>query len=123
MFGLMIAGFSTLMSSWDRYRWRTIGIVVAFYGLQIVIKLVGMSTDELAWLKFLSAFTAYEPEAFVRIADEVPAFTWSFTMRHSDGTWIGYGPMCFHAIMASIGVVSYVFALRVFCRRDLPAPL
>jgi len=90
---------------------------------QIVAKLFGMSADELTWLKFVSAFTAYEPEALVRIADELPQFAWSFTMRQSDGTWIGYGPMCFHMIMASIGVATYAVALRVFSRRDLPAPL
>jgi beta-exotoxin I transport system permease protein len=122
-FGLMLAGFSALMSSWDRYRWRTIGIVVALYGLQIVAKLVGMSTDELAWMKFLSAFTAYEPEALVRIADKMPEFTWSFTMRQADGTWIGYGPMFSHTILASIGISTYALALRIFTRRDLPAPL
>ena len=27
--GVAVAGFSTLVSSLDRYRWRTIGIVVA----------------------------------------------------------------------------------------------
>lgn len=123
MFGLMIAGFSTLMSSWDRYRWRTIGIVVGVYVVQIVFKLVGMSADEVEWLKFLSAFTAYEPEAFVRIADQLSEFTWSFTMRRDDGTWIGYGPMCFYTIMATIGIASYAIALRIFSRRDLPAPL
>jgi len=122
-FGLMLAGFSTLMSSWDRYRWRTIGIVVGVYAFQIVAKLFGMSADELVWLKFVSAFTAYEPESLVRIADELPQFTWSFTMRQSDGTWMGYGPMCFHTIMASIGIATYAIALRVFSRRDLPAPL
>lgn len=122
-FGLMLAGFSTLMSSWDRYRWRTIGIVVGVYAFQIVAKLFGMSADELVWLKFVSAFTAYEPESLVRIADELPQFTWSFAMRQSDGTWIGYGPMCLHTIMAAIGVASYATALRLFCRRDLPAPL
>ncbi|MCB9936840.1 MAG: ABC transporter permease subunit [Planctomycetaceae bacterium] len=123
MFGLMLAGFSTLMSSWDRYRWRTIGIVVGIYMLQIVFKLFGMSADELVWLKYLSAFTAYEPESLVQIAHQLPEFTWSFTLRNTDGSWRGYGPMSFHAILASIGVISYLLALRIFSRRDLPAPL
>lgn len=122
-FGLMIAGVTTLMSSWDRYRWRTIGIIVVIYGLQIVAKLVGMSADEFAWLQFASAFTAYEPEAFVRIADELPHFTWVFTMRDNTGEWLGFGPMTSHATMTVIGLASYMVALRIFCRRDLPAPL
>ncbi len=122
-FGLMIAGVATLMSSWDRYRWRTIGIIVVLYGLQIVAKLVGMSADEYAWLQFASAFTAYEPEAFVYIAHELPQFTWTFVKRDDAGQWLGFGPMTFHATLAAIGLVGYGIALRIFCRRDLPAPL
>ena len=122
-FGLMLAGFSTLMSSWDRYRWRTIGIVVGVYAVQVVVKLFGMSADELAWLKFLSAFTPYEPESFVQIAHQLPQYTWSFVMRNGDGAWRGYGPMCSHTILAAIGVVSYAIAEQIFSRRDLPAPL
>lgn len=122
-FGLMIAGFSTLMSSWDRYRWRTIGIVVGVYVLQIVLKLFGMSADELVWLTFLSAFTAYEPESLVQIAHQHPEFAWSFSVLDGEGHWLGLGPMSFHLIMSSIGVAAYALALKIFSRRDLPAPL
>jgi ABC-2 type transport system permease protein len=122
-FGAMIAGFTTLMSSWDRYRWRTIGIVVALFVVQIIAKLVGMAVEELTWLKYLSAFTAYEPEAFVHIADQMPEFTWSFGVYDVDGNWIGFGPLANHLTMGMIGLVCYAGAAVIFRRRDLPAPL
>ncbi|MCA9119996.1 MAG: ABC transporter permease subunit [Planctomycetaceae bacterium] len=122
-FGLMLAGFSTLMSSWDRYRWRTIGIVVGVYMLQIVLKLFGMSADELYWLKFLSAFTAYEPESLVQIAHQFPEYAWSLSVRDDEGVWQAYGPLSLYSVLASIGLACYGLALKIFSTRDLPAPL
>src|SRR5262245_62175517 len=55
--GVAVAGFSTLISSLDRYRWRTIGIVVAAYILSIILKLLGQTIDEVAWMQNLSFFT------------------------------------------------------------------
>ena len=37
--GVMLAGFTTVMSSWDRYRWRTIGIVSGIYPAFIASRL------------------------------------------------------------------------------------
>jgi len=121
-FGLMIAGFSTLMSSWDRYRWRTIGIVIGFFFAQTLLKLVGMAIEEWSWLRFLSAFTAYEPEAVVQVACLHPDQAWAFLIPQDDGSWRS-GPMTLHTVMGGIGVASYLGALAVFWHRDLPAPL
>jgi len=121
--GLMIAGFTTLMSSWDRYRWRTIGIVMGVFVVQVAIKIVGLGAEEVSWLLYLSALTPYEPEAFVHIADVRPDQAWAFFLYGSDGSWAGFGPMSQHAVMASIGLLSYAGAAFIFLRRDLPAPL
>ena len=43
--GLFLAGLTTLVSSWDRYRWRTIGIVVTFYIAFTIVKIAGMAAD------------------------------------------------------------------------------
>jgi ABC-2 type transport system permease protein len=122
-FGLMIAGFSSLMSAWDRYRWRTIGIVVGVYFLQSVAKLAGMAIEEVSWLRYVSAFNAYEPELAVRVADLTPEFAWSFSIIANDGSWQAYGPMTYHCIMAGLGLLFYGLAVWIFRRRDLPAPL
>lgn len=121
--GLMVAGFTTMMSSWDRYRWRTIGIVVGIYVFQIILKLVGMAADEVNWMLYYSAFTAYEPEAFVHVADATPAFAWSLSIYDAEGQWKSWGPLAYHLVMATIGVVAYLAAAVIFIRRDLPAPM
>jgi len=120
--GLMTAGFATLMSAWDRYRWRTIGIVMGVLVVQVLIKIAGLASDDLSWLLYLSVLTAYEPEAFVRIADSVPGSAWNLFISNVDGT-VDYGPLWYHSVMGTIGGASYLLAAIVFCRRDLPAPL
>ncbi len=121
--GLMVAGFTTMMSSWDRYRWRTIGIVVGIYVFQIIVKLVGLAADEVNWMLYFSAFTPYEPEAFVHMADVTPEFAWSLSVYDVEGSWKTWGPMAHHFVMATIGIMSYVAAAAIFVRRDLPAPM
>jgi ABC-2 type transport system permease protein len=121
--GLMMAGFSTLMSSWDRYRWRTIGIVVGLYVLEVMAKIAGLASDQLRWLTYFSVLTAYEPEACVRVADVTPEFAWSLFLYDQQGQWVGYGPLSYDGLMAGVGIVCYVIAGVVFCRRDLPPPL
>ncbi|MFV1966340.1 MAG: ABC transporter permease subunit [Pirellulaceae bacterium] len=121
--GLMIAGFSTLMSSWDRYRWRTIGIVVGTCMVQVIIKIAGLAADRTEWLLYLTALTAYEPEQFVYLADSSPHLAWQFFLTNEQGQWIGYGPLWYDAILVTIGLISYAGAAIIFCRRDLPAPL
>ena len=45
--GFFLAGVATFLSSCDRYRWRTIGIVVAFYVVQMIIELVALAVGDL----------------------------------------------------------------------------
>lgn len=122
-FGAMIAGFTALMSSWDRYRWRTIGIVTFICLVQLIVKLVGLASDDYAWMMYLSAFTAYEPEMLVQIADQRPQFTWSLHLYDADGQWNGFGPLSNYLTMIAIGAIGYLTALVIFSKRDLPAPL
>jgi ABC-2 type transport system permease protein len=121
--GLMLAGFSCLVSSWDRYRWRTVGIVVAVCVIQLILKVAGMATDRLDVLLYFSAFTAYEPEAFTRLADITPQLAWNVFLYDERGAWTGYGPLWCDSLMAGIGLISYVLAGVIFHRRDVPAPL
>jgi ABC-2 type transport system permease protein len=61
-YGVMLCGFTASMSSWDRYRWRTIGIVVAFHICQALTKLLAMAAPAYSWMLYLSIYSAYEPE-------------------------------------------------------------
>jgi len=121
--GVALAGFSTLVSAFDRYRWRTIGIVVGMYVVMLVLKILGQAIDEVAWMQQLSVFTAYEPQKFISIAAHEPAQNWALTLPASRNGTAGLGPLGANLILLAIGAASYLAAGVVFHKRDLPAPL
>jgi len=121
--GFMLAGLSAMMSSWDRYRWRTIGLVVGFYVLSVIFKLVGMGSDPFHWLMYLSVFSAYEPEAFVRTAVVSPEQTWSLVLYNNEGNFASLGAMGYNLLLLAVGSVGYCSAAYFFQKRDLQAPL
>ncbi len=101
-----LAGVSTVLSSADNHRWRTIGLVGGFYVVQLVFKVIGRLVERFSWLIYLTFGTACEPQALVIDADQA----WALSLRY-DGVLIG------------IGLACYVVAAAIFCHRDLPAPL
>jgi ABC-2 type transport system permease protein len=121
--GVFLAGLSTLMSSWDRYRWRTIGLVVGFFVLQLSMKIAGMATDSMAWMLRFTFLTAYEPEAFVSIAVNTPQQAWNLLILDAQAGFEDLGPLGYDLILLVLGFLAYLGSGVVFCRRDLPAPL
>ena len=121
--GVALAGFSSFVSSLDRYRWRTIGIVVAAYVVSLILKILGQAISEVAWLQWFSLFTAYEPQKFISIAVHDPAHAWSLARYNSQGRFVEPGPLGYNLILIAIGLTSYLAAGIIFHKRDLPAPL
>ena len=121
--GVALAGFSSFVSSLDRYRWRTIGIVVAAYVVSLILKILGQAISEVAWLQWFSLFTAYEPQKFISIAVHDPAHAWSLVLHNSQGRFIEPGPLGYNLILIAIGLACYLAAGIIFHKRDLPAPL
>jgi ABC-2 type transport system permease protein len=121
--GFFLAGFSTLMSSWDRYRWRTIGLVVGVYITQMIIKIVGLASERFSWFRYCTFFTAYEPEAFVRTAMREPDHVWSIAIVDPAGRFVELAPFGYDLLLIALGGLAYLLAALIFNRRDLPAPL
>lgn len=106
-FMFFLAATSTLVSSVDNYRWRTIGLMGGFYMISLVLQVLGRTAeDQLDWLLYFTFLAAYEPQTL--ITD--PASAWSDALRYN-------------GILIGLGVASYVGAAVVFCRRDVPAPI
>ena len=122
-FGFFLAGVTMALSSVDRFRWRTIGIAGGFYILQTVIELTGMAVEGMHWLLYLTFFSAYEPVAFVTKASQDPDSAWCFFAAESHGVIPDLGPLGCDAVLLTLGILGFAFAVSVFCRRDLPAPL
>jgi ABC-2 type transport system permease protein len=89
----------------------------------MILKIVALASDQLAWLSRYTFFSAYEPERFVSIAMNSPESTWSFLMRDASGAWIGLGPMGYNSLLVGMGLAAYLAATLIFQHRDLPAPL
>ncbi len=121
--GFFLAGLSTLVSSLDCYRWRTIGIVAAIYVVQLIMKIVGLASDNLRWLLKGTFFTAYDPERFVSISIRAPHDAWRLVLVDDQGAWQSLGPLGSDLLLIGLGLAAYVAATWIFCRRDLPAPL
>jgi ABC-2 type transport system permease protein len=121
--GVMIAGFSLLMSSWDRYRWRTIGLVAGVLVVQSMLKIASMASPSTNWMKWLSILSLYQPESFVRVADLTPKWAWSFGIYDAHGKWTNFGPLASDGLLIGVGLACVVGAAWIFSRRDLPPPL
>jgi ABC-2 type transport system permease protein len=120
-FGFFLLGLSSLFSSFDRYRWRTIGAVVGLYVFQLVIFGLGKSADQLDWLRGFSFFNWYRPQKQIaRVTSEGLWAPWSFQGADADA-W--FGPIVYPLLLIACGTVCYAAAFIIFRKRDLPAPL
>ena len=120
--GFFLSGFSALVSSMDSFRWRTLGILSAFYFANAGIKILGMSMEERPWVEYCSIFGLYSPASSVEIAQHnlLNALKW---FRYDDvGAIVGSGPLLNNVLLIGLGLVCYLIGTRVFKARDLPAP-
>jgi ABC-2 type transport system permease protein len=104
--GLAMAGIAAFVSSFDRYRWRTIGIMGAFYAVAVVFKVIARMKPAWEPLGRLSVFWPFEPQRMVTGNDDA----WRLAFEYN-------------APLIIVGLAGYVAGAIVFCRRDLPAPL
>lgn len=107
---VFLIGVSTAVSAFDRYRWRTIGLVGGFYTISLIVNIMARMVKKLSWLEYFTFFGAYEPQGIVSRMLSQPDQAWSMSWRY-DG------------VLLLLAAVSFVVAGVVFARRDLPAPL
>jgi ABC-2 type transport system permease protein len=101
-----VGGYTMLLSSAGRYRTRVLGISVLLALVQFLINLLGQLWSTVEPLRPLTVFYYYQPQAIVL---GVRGAEWQLARNV--------------ATLMTVGLVGYVGALVIFCRRDLPAPL
>jgi ABC-2 type transport system permease protein len=121
--GFCMAGISTLVSSCDRYRWRTIGVATGVLLVQYVMKGFAITAASLGWMSQLTLFTPYEPLKWVSLEARRAGQGWAWLHTDAQGRFLEWGPLANNAVLLGIGLTAYLAATVVFNRRDLPAPL
>jgi ABC-2 type transport system permease protein len=104
--GFAMAGIAALVSSCDRYRWRTIGFMGALYAVAVVLKVIGRMAPGWEWVGYASIFWPFEPQRMVANLED----SWRLLTEYNTPLIV-------------VGTVSYLAGAVIFCRRDLPAPL
>lgn len=124
--GFVVLGLSVLMSSWDQYRWRTIGAVIGVYVLQLLLFVLSKSTPKMALFKPFSFLAAYQPDWIVQTVHRSPETAWQWWLVPQDGQKMTMmeqlGPLSYVTILLVLGSVAYGIAFWRFQTRDLPAP-
>jgi len=116
-FTVFLAGLTTLVSSGQNLRSRTIGIVGGMYAVSMVLKIVGRMAPGFSGLTYVSFFTPFEPQLLAADMEQA----WSLWLPSGDSFQLG--GLGYDSILIGLGLVCYATATVVFCRRDLPAPL
>lgn len=120
--GIFFGGFTTLMSAWDQYRWRTIAIAAGFLVVQMLLRVLSLSMENVDWLACTTIFSLYEPEVLVAYAATNPEGVWSFMFERSEGDW-HLGGLGYFGLLSGMGLAGFAAGTAIFCRRDLPAPV
>jgi len=110
-----VSGVTMAISAAGRFRSRVLGGAILVFLLQFLINLIGQLWDAVAFLRPLTVFYYYQPQQIIlsnRWTTDVFA-----GMAHSP--W----RVNIVVVLFGVGTIGYLLALRLFCRRDLPAPL
>ncbi|MEL7497070.1 MAG: ABC transporter permease subunit [Planctomycetota bacterium] len=121
--GVFFAALSALVSSIDRYRWRTIGIMIGYYFASAGLKVMGMGSERLAWVESMTIFGLYHPASAIRELelDGMESFR---LIQYSDaGEFMGSGTLLNCGLPLLMAAILYYIGLRYFEKRDLPAPV
>jgi len=122
-FSLFILSLSTLISAVDRYRWRTIGIVMGIYVLQLLLYLLAKATPETRWCHALTFFSLYSPSGMVNLSSRDPSVAWALTHQPSTFWVTPLGPFGLSLTLLAMSAICFALAGWAFQRRDLPAPV
>ena len=113
------SGFAAFCSSWDRYRWRTLGIVATFFFINAGMKIMGMGSERLSWIESCCLFGLYGPANSIEAAQREPWSPLYLLSYDSSGAWTGLGSLGCSLLLLAIGVIFYWLGLRIFIKRDL----
>ncbi|MGA2257486.1 MAG: ABC transporter permease subunit, partial [Thermoguttaceae bacterium] len=96
---------TTLVSSWGRDRWTTIGIAGGFFIFSLIVKLIARMWPGGKRLFALSFLSAFKPQELILMPDVT-----------------GRAAALSNLTLLGLGLACYVTAAVIFSRRDIPGP-
>jgi len=121
--GYAILGIAVLVSSFDQYRWRSLGIVIGLYVTQLLVFILSKSTPGMGFVKPMTFLSAYQPDWMVQAIHNNKEVQWRFFMGDAARGWQEtFGPMGYISVLILLGSTAYAAGFYRFQTRDLPAP-
>jgi ABC-2 type transport system permease protein len=116
--GLLFAlsGLTLWLSSAGRFRWRVLGLAVFVTLIQFLVNVIGQLDETFAWMRPLTIFYYFRPQELVL---GKPGMV-TLSEWYGGETLVRVPSL---VVLYAAGIVGYLLALRVFTRRDIPAPL
>ena len=121
--GFFLAAASAFVSAFDTFRWRTLGVMSAFYFANAGIKILGMSLEENRWVSQLSIFGFYSPANAIAVTQKDWSNAFHLFQVNEAGEFLRTGPLLNNLMLFGLGVLAYAIGSRRFHKRDLPAPM
>ena len=120
---VFFAGFAAMCSAFDRYRWRSLGVLAAFFFINASMKVIGKGSERFAWVENCCIFGFYHPAGSIERFQAMPQTAFWLFRYHSDGSIdsLGLMPNCLLPLL--LAAILYWIGLRYFEQRDLPAAL
>ncbi len=110
-----LSGVTMLISACGRNRWRAIGWASLMAVVMFIGNVVGQLWESASVVRPFTVFFYYQPQKIWLNGN------WLANLNEA---WPGADvPVPMVAVLFAVGAVGYLLALRVFTRRDLPAPL
>lgn len=124
--GFVLLSLSILLSCCDRFRWRSIGLALGFYVVQLMLFLLSKVGEAWKWAESLTVLSLYQPDLTVLLSKRIDGSQWGLlgSEELDASVWHYYlGPSGMTASCLLLGVALLTTAVLMFRRRDLPAPL
>ena len=117
-FVFAVSGFTVALSALGRSRWRVLSVALGVLLVMFLFNFLGQLWDTLEPARPLTLFYYYQPQAIILQGN------WYVPLGRGlgeGGKALGHAHVL--AVPLLVGAGGYGLALRVFTRRDLPAPL
>src|SRR5581483_9455235 len=110
-----LSGLTLALSACGRSRWKVVGLGVLLAVVMFVANVLGQLWDSAGFVRPLTVFYYYQPQKIALRGEWVADLgaVWG-------GTRLAVPVV---GVLLAVGAAGYLVALRVFTRRDLPAPL